>query len=135
MSGIDLFGKKPGLVTPDDYRNSDKLEPVYEGLLVNYRNWLAFQQRYPEAVEVRIAPVPVLRNYTCFSFAEPEKGSMRVVFYTYGNFFFGQYYSVFPPCGSAPYELFRIEFEHLWEHSRPIEAHLAEIDSAAASDT
>ena len=41
MSGIDLFGKKPGLVTPDDYRNSDKLEPVYEGLLVNYRNWLA----------------------------------------------------------------------------------------------
>ena len=40
MSGIDLFGKKPGLVTPDDYRTSDKLEHFYEGLLVNYRNWL-----------------------------------------------------------------------------------------------
>ncbi|MBR6717220.1 MAG: hypothetical protein IKI77_02620 [Oscillospiraceae bacterium] len=96
---------------------------------LNYRNWLAFQQRYPEAVEVRIAPVPVLRNYTCFSFAEPEKGSMRVVFYTYGNFFFGQYYSIYPPSDSAPYELFRIEFAHLWEHSKPIAAHLAEIDS------
>ena len=40
MSGIDLFGKKPGLVTPDDYRKSDNLEHIYEGLLVNYRNWL-----------------------------------------------------------------------------------------------
>lgn len=104
-------------------------------LSLNYRNWLSFQERHAGAVSVRITPVPQLRNYTRFVFAEPEQGSMRIVFYTYGNFFFGQYYSVFPPCGSAPYELFRIEFEHLWEHSRPIEAHLAEIDRAAASDT
>jgi len=41
MSGINLFGKKSGLVTPEDYRKSDKLEHIYEGLLVNYRNWLS----------------------------------------------------------------------------------------------
>ena len=41
MSGINLFGKKSGLVTPEDYRTSDKLEHIYEGLLVNYRNWLS----------------------------------------------------------------------------------------------
>ncbi len=41
MSGINLFGKTPGLVTPEDYRNSDKLEHFYEGLLTNYRGWLS----------------------------------------------------------------------------------------------
>ena len=45
---------------------------------------------------------------------------MRVVFYTYGNFYFGQYYSIFPETDSPEYELFRIEFEYLWEKSKPI---------------
>ncbi len=40
VSGINLFGKVPGLVTPEDYRTSDKLEHFYEGLLRNYRLWL-----------------------------------------------------------------------------------------------
>ena len=40
MSGINLFGKAPGLVTPEDYRTSDKLEHLYEGLLTNYQGWL-----------------------------------------------------------------------------------------------
>ena len=40
MSGINLFDKKPGLVTPEDYRTSDKLEHFYEGLLANYQGWL-----------------------------------------------------------------------------------------------
>ncbi len=41
VSGINLFDKKPGLVTPEDYRTCDRLEHFYEGLLSNYRTWLA----------------------------------------------------------------------------------------------
>ena len=48
MSGINLFGKKPGLVTPEDYRTSDKLEHFYEGLLTNYRGWLDSFNLSPE---------------------------------------------------------------------------------------
>ncbi len=53
MSGINLFGKKSGLVTPEDYRTSDKLEHIYEGLLVNYRNWLSSFSLSPEEKTLR----------------------------------------------------------------------------------
>ena len=49
VSGIDLFGKKPGLVTPEDYRTSDKLEHFYEGLLADYRTWLSGFRRGKES--------------------------------------------------------------------------------------
>ncbi|QPC45929.1 hypothetical protein [Mangrovibacillus cuniculi] len=35
-SGIRLWDKIPALVTPDDFRKSDRLEPIYEGLLLDY---------------------------------------------------------------------------------------------------
>ena len=53
MSGINLFDKKSGLVTPEDYRTSDKLEHIYEGLLVNYRNWLTSFGLTPEEKSLR----------------------------------------------------------------------------------
>ena len=62
MSGIDLFGKKPGLVTPDDYRTSDKLEHFYEGLLVNYRNWLSSLHLDAEEKSLRKSEKKELKN-------------------------------------------------------------------------
>ena len=53
MSGINLFGKKPGQVTPEDYRTSDKLEHIYEGLLTNYRSWLDSLSLSPEEKSLR----------------------------------------------------------------------------------
>ncbi len=53
MSGINLFGKKPGQVTPEDYRTSDKLEHMYEGLLTNYRSWLDSLSLTPEEKSIR----------------------------------------------------------------------------------
>ena len=53
MSGINLFGKKPGQVTPEDYRTSDKLEHFYEGLLTNYRDWLDSFDLSPEEKSIR----------------------------------------------------------------------------------
>ncbi|MCD5323469.1 MULTISPECIES: hypothetical protein [Pontibacillus] len=35
-SGIKLWDKLPALVTPDDFRNSEELELVYEGRLIDY---------------------------------------------------------------------------------------------------
>jgi len=53
MSGINLFGKKPGQVTPEDYRTSDRLEHMYEGLLTNYRSWLDSLSLTPEEKSIR----------------------------------------------------------------------------------
>lgn len=36
-SGIKLWNKLPALVTPDDFRQSDRLQLVYEGLLREYK--------------------------------------------------------------------------------------------------
>ncbi|WP_345239515.1 hypothetical protein [Pontibacillus salipaludis] len=35
-SGIKLWDKLPALVTPDDFRENDRLELVYEGRLIDY---------------------------------------------------------------------------------------------------
>lgn len=35
-SGIQLWDKLPALVTPDDFRENDRLELVYEGRLIDY---------------------------------------------------------------------------------------------------
>lgn len=35
-SGIKLWDKLPALITPDDFRKSDKLQLVYEGKLTEY---------------------------------------------------------------------------------------------------
>jgi hypothetical protein len=35
-SGIKLWNKLPALVTPDDFRKSDRLQLVYEGVLSEY---------------------------------------------------------------------------------------------------
>ncbi|MGG4550677.1 MULTISPECIES: hypothetical protein [Paenibacillus] len=35
-SGIKLWNKLPALVTPDDFRQSDRLQLIYEGKLSNY---------------------------------------------------------------------------------------------------
>ncbi|MBQ6039186.1 MAG: hypothetical protein IJL32_00155 [Oscillospiraceae bacterium] len=87
---------------------------------LNLQYWQEFERRHGGAVEVRLSPVPILRNYTRFTGRTPDASGMRVVFYTYGNFYFGQYYSIFPETDSPEYELFRIEFEYLWEKSKPI---------------
>ncbi len=39
-SGVKMFLKKPGLCEPDDFRTWKKLETVYEGLLINYRDFV-----------------------------------------------------------------------------------------------
>ena len=39
-SGADTFDKKPGLVRPEDFRQWDKLELIYEGKLKDYRQYL-----------------------------------------------------------------------------------------------
>lgn len=36
-SGIKLWNKLPALVTPDDFRQNERLELIYEGLLRDYR--------------------------------------------------------------------------------------------------
>jgi hypothetical protein len=36
-SGIKLWNKLPALVTPDDFRQSDRLKLVYEGKLSDYK--------------------------------------------------------------------------------------------------
>ena len=40
-AGVDMFGKKPGLVRPEDFRVWDELELIYEGKLNKYRDYLA----------------------------------------------------------------------------------------------
>lgn len=39
-AGVPLFGKKPGLTCPRDFRTCDMLETIYEGKMRNYRNFL-----------------------------------------------------------------------------------------------
>lgn len=39
-AGVEMFGKEPGLTRPEDFRQWDKLELIYEGKLIDYRKFL-----------------------------------------------------------------------------------------------
>jgi hypothetical protein len=41
-SGISIFDKSPGLVTPSDFRRSEHLNLIYSGKLRNYNNYTSY---------------------------------------------------------------------------------------------
>lgn len=45
-AGVEMFGKKPGLARPEDFRVWDELELIYEGKLNRYREYLSY--KYPK---------------------------------------------------------------------------------------
>lgn len=47
-AGVELFDKKPGLVRPEDFRVWDVPEPIYEGKLNKYRDYLKENCTYDE---------------------------------------------------------------------------------------
>lgn len=79
------------------------------------QNWLEFERRNPEFVEVRFSPVPILRNYCCFEAEDPRKSAMRLVFYSYGQKMFRDYYALCPAPDTKHFAVFRDEFLYLWE--------------------
>ena len=40
-AGVEMFDQKPGLVRPEDFRVWKELEIIYEGKLIDYRNYLS----------------------------------------------------------------------------------------------
>lgn len=45
-AGVEMFGKKPGLARPEDFRVWDELELIYEGKLNTYRTFL--EEKHPK---------------------------------------------------------------------------------------
>lgn len=45
-AGVEMFDKKPGLTRPEDFRTWNELELIYEGKLIDYRNYL--KNEYPK---------------------------------------------------------------------------------------
>ncbi len=45
-AGVRMFGKKPGLARPEDFRTWDEPELIYEGKLHDYRKYLS--ENYPK---------------------------------------------------------------------------------------
>lgn len=58
-SGVKMFGKKPGLTRPEDFRTWDELELIYEGKLNEYRDFLKSTNQTDISVD---APADVSAN-------------------------------------------------------------------------
>ncbi|HAG14595.1 MAG TPA: hypothetical protein DCG49_12165 [Ruminococcus sp.] len=81
--------------------------------------WCAFQERYPDSVEVRTSNLPILRNYFQFHAISPAQAAMRVGFYTYGNGYVEENFYLYPEADTHFYHLFENEFRYLWEIGTP----------------
>ena len=80
--------------------------------------WQAYAEMF-ETVEVRVSDIPFFRVYYAFTSKNEEDGAVRVKYYTYGNAKLDKNYSQnFEPRDNC-YNLYKAEFEFLWDRAKP----------------
>ena len=80
--------------------------------------WEAFANEYPDHVEVRLVDIPLLRRYYSLHMKNAEKDTVNVKFYTYANSKMDKNYQPIFYTDSAFFELYRDEFDYLWERAK-----------------
>ena len=82
-------------------------------------DWNEFSSLY-DNVEMRVSDIPLLRIYYSFNMVNENDGAVRVKYYTYGNAQINKNFSHnFEPT-DAYYDLYKAEFEVLWEKAKNI---------------
>ncbi len=82
--------------------------------------WRAFRDEYSELVEVRVCDIPLLRRYYSFYTEAPSEDTVNVKHYTYANTHRDKNNQIILKPQAEHFELFRNEFEYLWNMSRQI---------------
>lgn len=79
--------------------------------------WQELSNEYPDTVEIRIADIPILRRYYSFHMKDVRKDTVNVKYYTYGNARMDKNYQPIFHRDSAYFELYRMEFDYLWNRA------------------
>lgn len=96
-------------------RNKNKF---YVSLTENITHWKHFKESYPDLVQIRISPVPLLHN--CYHIKDDVQNmsEIRMCFYTYGNPYIDKNCIQIFRADSPYYELYTKEFDYIWEMSK-----------------
>ena len=85
------------------------------------QHWQELSNEYPDTVEIRIADIPVLRRYYSFHMKDVRKDTVNVKYYTYGNARPDKNYQPIFRRDSAYFELYRMEFDYLWNRAAALD--------------
>ena len=80
-------------------------------------SWKHIEESF-DNVEVRVCDIPLLRIYYSFNMKNKNDNVTRIKFYTHGNANINSNFSKNFFASESGYELFRSEFEFLWEKSK-----------------
>lgn len=82
------------------------------------RRWRDFDDKYNN-VEVRVSDIPLLRVYYSLNMENELDSVLRVKYYTYANAELSKNYSHNFEPGDSCYDLYKREFEFLWNNAKP----------------
>lgn len=80
------------------------------------QNWNHLQNAYPDTFEIKLVDIPILRRYYSFHMEDNSMDTVNVKYYTYGNNNPDKNYQPIFYYDSPYFELYRSEFQYLWEH-------------------
>ena len=89
-----------------------------------HTKWKKLQSRYPELLEVRACPIPLIHVYHCVLFRPEEDGyqyaEQHIKYYAYNNTRLDNAFEHRINSYSVYYPIYRDEFEFLWNKSQPL---------------
>ena len=88
----------------------------YPGFPKNRDAWIKLATIF-DSLELRECPTPLMRSYYCFTMKNQTESESRISFYTYGNGDVSKNYKLYLTPESKYFELYKNEFEYLWNLS------------------
>lgn len=89
----------------------------YMGFEECIQNWTDLSKEYPDLVKIRIVDIPILRRYYSFHMKDPNKDTVNVKHYTYGNNRPDKNFQSIFNSESPYFILYRSEFDYLWNQA------------------
>lgn len=78
------------------------------------QKWKKFGERYQDQVEVRVIDIPILHRYYSVHMKDSGQDTVNIKYYTYANVKPGKNYQSYFTCDSDFFDLYRDEFQYLW---------------------
>ena len=99
-------------------------DAMNDSFALAHAKWKQLQERYPDLLEVRTCPIPLIHVYHCVAFQPDEDGrqygEQHVKYYAYGNTRPDKVFEHLINSYSPHYALYRDEFEFLWSKSEKL---------------
>lgn len=104
----------PSEVSEGIARHMRHKRKTYMGFDECITRWKEFVSDHSESVELRLVDIPLLRRYYSLHMKDPKQDTVNVKYYTYANSRPDKNYQPIFHRGSDYFNLYRDEFEYLW---------------------